>query len=495
MNITSLLSAKAREIPDAPAILTAEATLSYGELDRAVSWTAGAYRKAGLLPGDMVGILLANQARHLVTSLALARLGAGQITFDASDPPGLCLELAKRLNLTVTIADRSTKIHTESPRIDPPDAGLADFKRLKPVIFEGPDDAALPFLIQRSSGTTGIPKLGVLSHAAAIARAEAHAHALPDGPGSIYLSLSPVGFDGAKQRVYRTVTSGGCVAFHEGSSVQSFVEFINGHFVNFVSGVPNQVAELIKLAGTNENLFPGLQAFRVGATIVPEVLRKEIQERLTPNLYVGYASNEAGAITIAPPAMVRSIPGVVGNVVPNMKLDIVNDDGQPLSSGKVGRVRLKSPGLMSGYINDPAETARAFRDGWFYTSDLAEFTPEGALIHHGRADDVMILNGINIYPSEIENTLLEHEAVAEAAAFPLDTVAHGGVPIAAIVTKSAVSENELFAYCRSILGAHAPHGLMFVSKLPRNAMGKVLKNELSRLFLQERAKRQSDNQQ
>ena len=88
MNITELVSVRAREIPDAPAVLTAESTLSYGELDRAVSWTATLFKKAGLAEGDIVAIQLSNQAQHFITSLALARLGAGQIAFDGTNQHG-----------------------------------------------------------------------------------------------------------------------------------------------------------------------------------------------------------------------------------------------------------------------------------------------------------------------------------------------------------------------------------------------------------------------
>ena len=154
---------------------------------------------------------------------------------------------------------------------------------------------------------------------------------------------------------------------------------------------------------------------------------------------------------------------------------------------------MKSAGMISGYVDEPAETTQAFRDGWFYAGDLAEFTPDGELIHHGRADDLMILDGINIYPGEIENVLLRHPAVAEAAAFPIRSVARGDIPIAAVITKSQASEDELLSHCRSWLGLHAPHGLMIVPKLPRNAVGKLLKNELVRLFRRQLGKRQSEH--
>ena len=95
-----------------------------------------------------------------------------------------------------------------------------------------------------------------------------------------------------------------------------------------------------------------------------------------------------------------------------------------------------------------------------------------------RMYDLMILDGINIYPAEIENVLLHHPAVAEAAAFPLRSVARGDTPIAAIVTKQQTTTAELLSHCRDRLGVHAPHDLIFVSKMPQNAVGKIIKNEL-----------------
>ena len=210
--------------------------------------------------------------------------------------------------------------------------------------------------------------------------------------------------------------------------------------------------------------------------------------RLTPNLYIGYGSSESGVISVARPESVRSIPGVVGNVVPGMEVQIIDDDGQPLPPGSVGKVRLRSSGMVSGYVNDAAETARIFRDGWLYPGDLAEYTPAGELIHHGRADDVMILDGINISPAAIENTLLQHPAVAEAAAFPIPSVQRGDLPIAAVATKSRASRDELLSHCRAHLGTHAPIGLMIVPKLPRNAEGKVRKEELVQLFQRQHAR-------
>ncbi len=493
MNITESLSARAHEIPDAPAVLTAEATLSYAELDRAVSWTAGSFKKAGLAPGDIVGIHLSNQAQHLLTSLALARLGVGQIAFDGTDPPRLQRELARRLKIVATVADKSTKFETRTPRVDPPADRLRDLKRLNLVNVEAANDGALPFLVLRTSGTTGVPKLGLLTHAAALARLGRLAYELPDGLGCRFLPLTAINYSFAKKQIFRCLTSGGCVALLEQVTPEAVVDFVASHDINYLSCVPIHAVALLKIAKKDAILFSDVEAFRLGSTVVPDVLRTEIRERLTPNLFIGYGSNEFGVVSIATPALVRSVPGVVGKVVPGMQAEIIDDEGKPLPSGRVGKLRLKSAGMFSGYVDDPVETARAFRDGWFYSNDLAEFSPDGELIHHGRADDLIILDGINIYPAEIENVLLRHPAVAEAAAFPIRSVARGDIPIAAVVTKSQVSEGELLSHCRSWIGLHAPHGLMIVPKLPRNAVGKILKNELVRLFRRQLGKRQSEH--
>ena len=179
----------------------------------------------------------------------------------------------------------------------------------------------------------------------------------------------------------------------------------------------------------------------------------------------------------------RKVPGVVGQLLPDAQVEVVDEDHNPLPFGDVGRLRLTSTSTIDGYLDNLRETAAFFRDDWFYPGDLGELTPDGALIHYGRADDLMILNGFNIYPAEIENALLQHPAVVEAAAFPVKHQVKGDIPAAAVVTNAQVSEDELYAHCRSWLGAKSPVGIMGVDKLPRNAAGKVLKAELQKRFL------------
>jgi acyl-coenzyme A synthetase/AMP-(fatty) acid ligase len=490
MNITDLLSTWALEAPEAPAVVTLVGGLSFAELDRAVTWSARSFKQAGLAPGDIVAIDLSHQTQHLIASLALARLGAGQFGFHDTDPAALRAELTQRLNIVATVTDKPTQNKAHSPAISPPPASLNDIRELKPVEFETARDGALPFMILRSSGTTtGVPKLAMLNHANGERYVRNKCFGLRDGPGTRYMSLISVSFNGTKSNVHNCVLSGGCVAFNDGiTEAQPLVDFITRHRINYMTCVPVHVGILLGISKENEILLPGLEIFRVGSTMVPQVLREDIQSRLSPNLHIGYGINEIGTIAIASPEMVRKFPGVVGMLTPGTQAEVIDDDGHPLPTGKAGKLRLKMPGMVSGYIDAPEDTARNFQDGWYHTGDLAEFTPDGALIHHGRADDVMIYDGININPAEIENTLLRHPAIAEAAAFPIHSEVRGDVPFAAIVTKSEVSGEELTSHCWSWLGPRSPEGLMIVSKLPRNARGKVLKHELAKAYKDQTAK-------
>ena len=161
MNITQSLSRIASEAPNTPAVFTAEDQLTYDELDRAVSWMARSYSKQGLNPGDIVGIRLENQVQHMMASLALARMGAGQFAFHPTDPPRIQQELVRRLEIVATISNHPNSADLETPIIGPPSDRLRDFKIPRPVEFAAADDGGLPFILLPTSGTeTGLPRLG-----------------------------------------------------------------------------------------------------------------------------------------------------------------------------------------------------------------------------------------------------------------------------------------------------------------------------------------------
>jgi cyanophycin synthetase len=137
--------------------------------------------------------------------------------------------------------------------------------------------------------------------------------------------------------------------------------------------------------------------------------------------------------------------------------------------------------MALGYVAE-ARRMSNFEDGWFYPRDLASRSDNAPLLFHGRADDVMILNGINIFPSAIEDTLEGHPDVREAVAYPIKLRVHGEIPVAAVILEEGAHERDvpqLMYFCRQVLGIRAPRDILVVDRIPRNAAGKPLRRELA----------------
>jgi acyl-CoA synthetase (AMP-forming)/AMP-acid ligase II len=204
--------------------------------------------------------------------------------------------------------------------------------------------------------------------------------------------------------------------------------------------------------------------------------------RLTPRLVVLLGCAEMGILTSTRGVEGSWMPDTVGHPVRYGELEIVDNRGRLLPPGQVGEIRVKRDGIVNGYFDDPAADARFFRDGGFYPGDLACWSDDGQVLFKGRADDMMVMGGTNIFPVEIENCLQEHPHVVEAIAFPLPSTRHGDVPAAAVRVRGDVSEAELIGFCRERLGRCRPRAVMVVDDFPRNAMGKPLKREMIRMF-------------
>jgi acyl-CoA synthetase (AMP-forming)/AMP-acid ligase II len=153
----------------------------------------------------------------------------------------------------------------------------------------------------------------MLDHNRALKGRAAFAGAVPRGPRTRFLSITHLGFAGAMGSAVSCLTSGGILAVPDGiATAGALVEFIERHRVNNVAGSPVHAARLLAVARDDAPLLPGVRVFRMSSTVVPDALRAQILARITPNLYIAYGITEAGRVTVAPPELVRRIPGVVG---------------------------------------------------------------------------------------------------------------------------------------------------------------------------------------
>jgi acyl-coenzyme A synthetase/AMP-(fatty) acid ligase len=478
-NLYSAVARIATIDPHRLAVVTPARAISFAMLDAMVAKAGAAMLAAGLETGDRIGISSDDNLLHLVLALACARLGIAQLGISIGDSEDLKNEIVKQLGLATIIKTKRTAnsaiLATASLLIER-DAVL---NRDEPPVIRDSVDARLPWLILRSSGTTGSPKYAELTHALAIQRAHLYGELYGSMPRDCFLPLASFDFVSTKQRSIYSLRRGITVCLPDGlARVVDRLNFAKQAGVTLAWATPFHMSFFVS-ACPNGFPLPAVRAFEANSAVVSEALVREFRELFTPNLHVVYSTNESLLISRATPAMLTSEPGCVGLPTHAVQFEIVDDAGNLLKPNEVGHVRVRSPGTVCGYVNNQAATARSFRNRWFYPGDLASRSPSGAIFLHGRSDDMMIFDGIKIYPAEIERVLATHPAVVEAAAFPIHSQRHQHLPAAAVILKSPVAEEELFAHCRTWLGNKTPVTIRILDSLPRNAGGKVLKRELT----------------
>jgi malonyl-CoA/methylmalonyl-CoA synthetase len=225
-----------------------------------------------------------------------------------------------------------------------------------------------------------------------------------------------------------------------------------------------------------------LRLITSGSDRLPDEVFEGFQRVFGYTLLERYGLTETGMNCSNPLDGERKI-GSVGLPLPGVAVQVADPDtGQPLPQGEVGEVQIRGPNVFKGYWREPGKTVEAFGpEGWFRTGDLGFLSPDGYLTLCGRAKDLIITGGLNVYPPEVERVLNEHPAVAASAVIGCRDPEWGEKVTAVVVLRpdQLCSVEDLVAFCRGRLAAYkAPKAVVFRDELPRNAMGKVQKAEL-----------------
>jgi fatty-acyl-CoA synthase len=218
----------------------------------------------------------------------------------------------------------------------------------------------------------------------------------------------------------------------------------------------------------------------VSGSALPGDLGTEWMDQFGDHLYNVYGSTEVAYATIASPADLRASPGTAGRPPFGTVVRILDEHGRPLPRGRSGRIFVANSTLFEGYTG--AGGSKDVVDGLMATGDVGRFDDDGRLVVEGRDDDMIVSGGENVFPSEVEDCLVRHEGVADAAALGVEDEDYG-MRLRAFVVRtpgSDVSEQELKDLVRTSLARYkVPREIVFVEELPRNATGKVLKRELA----------------
>lgn len=471
MNISDMLESQAVALGEAPAIILQDQALTFRQLDVSVWQLAGELHRRGARRGDVLAHTFDSELVLFCSMLATARIGATVFSLPRNTPPLKRQQLLQQVRARYLATDMPGLQYSGISTIP---LGMEDLPFGAPEPALQDDDPQAPWIIVSGSGSTGRAKLLPITHRQQWARMETGQDVFPYAASDVFASLIPLDFYTTKMRFLEALTKGTPFVLYDRNR-NSALDLAGKFKVTAIYGTVMHAEQMLQQqpAGSRAAM-DSLNALMLIGSTVSGNLRQRIRERLCSRLCVLYGTNESGTLCRTEFSDVFEVPGTVGRPHSGFRLEVVDEHDVAVPAGQAGQVRIHGPTMIDGYLGDELATARAFRNGWFYPGDLGRLTADGQLIHLGRSDDMMIVNGINIYPAEIEQVLSSHPAVREAAAMPLKHPVHQDIPVCAVslVEDAQVDAQALLSFARERLGGYALHEVVLLDRIPRNDRGK-----------------------
>lgn len=486
MNTARLLHASAQRLPDMPALARGTRTVAtYGQFaERVARLAAGILGRHGLAPGDRVALAMKNCPEYYEVMFACWHAGLVAVPINAklharefayileNSGAKLCFvtpDIAASIPQSVSVASRDfTKLFESEP------VGIAD-------VVSG--DVAWLFY---TSGTTGVPKGAMLTHGNLLFATLAYFTDIDRlGPGDAILQAAPMSHgSGVYGLPHIAMGALNVIPESGGFDPEEIFNLIAAHRGVSFFAAPTMIVRLLASGAVGSADLRNLKTITYGGApmYVADCLRAI--ELFGPRLYQLLGQGEAPmTITGLPQSdhAARHKLESCGHARTGVEVRVVDDADRDLPMGEVGEIVTRSDCVMAGYWENPEATAQTLRGGWLHTGDLGSLDAEGYLTIRDRSKDMIISGGSNIYPREIEEVLLRHPAVAECSVIGRAHPEWGEEVVAFIVTRGAVSAQELDALClEHIARFKRPRDYRFVQDLPKNNYGKVLKTELRR---------------
>ena len=508
-----ILATTAVETPDATATAFLGATLTFREIKRRVDRLAAALARLGLGKGDRVGIMLPNCPQYIIAAFAILRLGAVVVNINptytarelrtvATDSGMTVLVTLDRLAAAAVAAREQTRLghviltalaeYAGAPTAAPREAGTlalvdlvaGDAPADPPRVRIAPEDLAV---LQYTGGTTGTPKAAMLSHAnifANVIQTETWHYREYHRGSSRYLLVIPYFHIYAfTVGMMRGVWVGALQILIPKYDVEQVLTAIRDWTPTYFPAVPTVFVSLLAHPDVGAYGLDRVQTFNSGGAPCPLEVIEEFEQRIGRPLNEGYGLSETSPVTHSTPLVGRRKPGTIGLPMPDTDCVIVDVETgtREMPFGEPGELCICGPQVMQGYWNQPEETARVLRrhaDGrvWLHTGDVAIMDADGYTSIVQRKKDMIIVDGFNVYPSEVEGVLYTHPAVQMAAVIGVPDRYHGEVVRACVVARDGgVSVDDLHAHCRANLAPYkVPAAIELRDSLPQSAVGKIL---------------------
>ncbi len=497
-----ILPAMAARLPDKPALVTCDRSLTFAELDAASDRIAAALAARGVRRGQTVSLIGQNRWEWVVAYHGALKAGA------VVNPINVMLtteELAFVLRDCESVAvfaghDRVTSV-TDLTR-DLPGIRLV-------VAFGDAEDGAVPFddllsepgtapawtgspdgpsTIGYTSGTTGHPKGAVQSHRAVILNCGLTATMHGRDERDVVVTALPAPHVYGNVVINSTFLAGGTVVLMERFAAGEALKLIERHRATMFEGVPAMYATMLADEALNEVDLSSLTRCTVGGQTMPVSTMERWQERSGAPLIELWGMTEISGLGTTHPLHVRGPLGSIGVALPGVQSRIADliDPSRDAAPGEPGELLIRGPIVMLGYFGNAEATAEV-RDeqGWLHTGDIAIADESGNLFVVDRRKDLILTGGYNVYPAEIERVLSEHPGVALVAVGAVPDPVKGELACAYVVPVpgAALTEQELIDFSVPRLAAYKrPRLVRFVDDLPKTSSGKVMRRELLKSF-------------
>ena len=461
-----------------------------GELDERTRDAASLLAGAGLAAGDRLLWSAAPSLPSVVTGLAALRLGAVVVPVNDAWTERELSQVAADVRPAAAALARSEQgdwvgagIHGPLTLLSPSLEPLTATGRRPPVAAAPLDGAAVddPALVVYTSGTTGVPKGAVLTHGNLAASTAALAVAWRWEPADrLVLALPLFHVHGLCAGLLGTLAAGGSAVLQGRFQAEGVLEAASRHRATLFFGVPTMYHRILATGRAAD--LARLRLCVSGSAPLPAALWEQARAGGGPSVLERYGMTET-MLTLSNPYRGERRPGTVGFPLPGVEIALEGTGGVPAgrpAEGAGGTLLVRGPSVFPGYWDRPASTAECFAGDWFRTGDVVSVGPDGYLSVRGRRSDMIISGGHNVYPAEVEDVLLAHPGVAEAAVAGTPSDEWGETVIAWVVPAGEpVAAAALQAFAADRLAPYKrPQEVRVVDALPRNAMGKVLRGEL-----------------
>ena len=497
MRPCGLLRAGLDANPEGLALISADTRWTWRTLDDLSDRLAVSLLGLGLNRGDRVASLMPNRPALIVHYLACFKAGLVATPLNYR-------YMAPEIDHALAVSEaRALLAHVEREE----DLAASQFARQLPVgtisyggkrgagpafddLIEGeasspppPSASAEAAVIFFTSGSTGRPKGVTHTHQTLGWMFATAAAGLELSPGDLLLAGSSLSHVGAFYVSFAALSAGAGVAVAQTFDADELLPLLREDRPTVLSMLPSALFALTRDHGAQHGDFASLRLCRGAGDTVSAELEREFTALSGFVIDEAYGLTEAGLVTVSPPSG-RIKVGSVGRVVPAVSLSIRNDDGHELPAGSEGRLWIKTPAATVGYWDDPGATAAAFSGGWLDSGDVMRVDDEGYFFFCGRKKQIIVHNGSNICPQEVEGALLEHPAVASAGVIGIHDLVHGE-NVRAYITLTDGAERpasqELIQFARARVGYKAPEEIVVLDEMPVTATGKLDRTHLKQM--------------